>query len=223
MKRRQQLDRERIELTPHNPAWTRKFEAERLRLLEQPFLGPAHIAHIGSTAVEALCAKPTIDILIGVQKPGGLAPALASLQMAGYEYLPEYEVDTPDRMFCIRRGADGSREFHVSLTLTDGRFWRNHLMFRNRLREDETLRHQYTTLKRTLAARYEFDRARYVAGKSQFIAEELRRVLPAVEQFAEQQREESWGQASMRGAGTTRSAVVRTLRSTGASEKFGAR
>jgi len=216
LKRRQYLDRERISLSPYDPQWAVKFEQERLRLLEQPYLEPAHIAHIGSTAVDGMCAKPTIDILVGMNNPGSLASALASLQVAGYEYLPEYEVDTPDRMFCIRRGVDGSRDFHVSLTVNDGRFWRSHLMFRNRLREDRALCERYASLKETLAERFEFDRARYVAGKSGFIADELRRVLPAVEQFAE---------ASWRGdlpcAGDMRTAALRTAGARRDAQKVG--
>src|SRR5262249_1072100 len=58
---------EKVSLSPHDPAWARRYESERerlLALLPERFL---EIQHIGSTAVPGIPAKPVIDILAGVR------------------------------------------------------------------------------------------------------------------------------------------------------------
>jgi len=53
-------------ITDYNPAWPRQFELERASL-SRVFAGTdALLEHMGSTAVPGLCAKPVIDIMLGV-------------------------------------------------------------------------------------------------------------------------------------------------------------
>ena len=55
-----------IILTGHNPDWKIYYEDEKA-LLEKSFGNLlVRIEHIGSTAVEGLIAKPTVDILLEV-------------------------------------------------------------------------------------------------------------------------------------------------------------
>jgi GrpB-like predicted nucleotidyltransferase (UPF0157 family) len=56
-----------IDIVPYDRRWPALYEAERMRLL--PVLdryGLIETAHIGSTAVPGLAAKPVIDIAITV-------------------------------------------------------------------------------------------------------------------------------------------------------------
>jgi GrpB-like predicted nucleotidyltransferase (UPF0157 family) len=56
-----------IDIVPYDGRWPALYEAEQIRLL--PVLqryGLIEIAHIGSTAVPGLAAKPVIDIAITV-------------------------------------------------------------------------------------------------------------------------------------------------------------
>ena len=53
---------------PYNPEWRKAFETE-VKFLRPIFSDKAiSIEHIGSTAVPGLAGKPTIDILITVEK-----------------------------------------------------------------------------------------------------------------------------------------------------------
>jgi len=53
---------------PYNPEWKKQFETE-VEFLSPIFSDKAiSIEHIGSTAVPGLAGKPTIDILITVEK-----------------------------------------------------------------------------------------------------------------------------------------------------------
>ena len=53
-----------IELSEHNPEWKNWFREEEELLLRAFGSNHERIRHIGSTAVEGLLAKPTIDILL---------------------------------------------------------------------------------------------------------------------------------------------------------------
>jgi GrpB-like predicted nucleotidyltransferase (UPF0157 family) len=57
-----------IVVVPYDSAWPRQFEEERrliLATIGQWIAEP--VEHIGSTTVPGLCAKPVIDIMVGVQ------------------------------------------------------------------------------------------------------------------------------------------------------------
>jgi GrpB-like predicted nucleotidyltransferase (UPF0157 family) len=53
-------------LVPYDPLWPAAFEDEKVRLAKA--LGPVAkgIEHHGSTAVPGLCAKPILDIMVGI-------------------------------------------------------------------------------------------------------------------------------------------------------------
>jgi GrpB-like predicted nucleotidyltransferase (UPF0157 family) len=71
-----------IEIVPYDERWPALYEDERTRLL--PVLDPyglIEIAHIGSTAVPELAAKPVIDIAI----------SLVSLDQVREQGVPELE------------------------------------------------------------------------------------------------------------------------------------
>lgn len=76
-----------IHIVPYDPDWTAKFEHEKAIL--EGLLAPwrrGPIEHVGSTAVPGLCAKPVIDIMVGVISLAQSEPAKAALQQAGYQY-----------------------------------------------------------------------------------------------------------------------------------------
>jgi hypothetical protein len=82
-----------IHVVPYDPRWVAKFEDERvvLEALLAPWrLGP--IEHVGSTAVPGLCAKPVIDVMVGVPSLSGSEPTKAALRGVGYQYA-EYKTD----------------------------------------------------------------------------------------------------------------------------------
>ena len=60
------------------------------------------IAHIGSTAVPGLAAKPTIDILLGLAAETDLDATIAIFQKLGYIYVSKYNDTMPFRRFFIK-------------------------------------------------------------------------------------------------------------------------
>lgn len=89
-------------------------------------------------------------------------------QRLGYEYVPEYEADIPDRRY-FRKGPAGARTHHLHMVEYGGDFWERHVLFRDYLRAHPEVARQYEELKRDLADRYGRDREGYTDAKTAFI------------------------------------------------------
>ncbi len=159
-------------LSKYQDTWPRQFEqvAEQLRATV-----PAHDAileHIGSTSVPGLCAKPVLDVLLGVSSLAEAEAAIPALASIGFIYRPEHEAAIPNRRYFVRPAGQTLR-VHLHAVLLDGLLWRQHLHFRDALRQEPPLREQYATLKRALAATYAGDKAAYTEAKAPFIRQVL--------------------------------------------------
>lgn len=153
-------------MLPYDPEWPRRFERERL-LLEEVFGDrEARIEHVGSTAVPGLGAKPVIDILVGLVRLSDAEESSAALAKMGYEYVPAYESQIPDRRY-FRKPRSGAREYHLHCVLEGGELWTHHLMFRDYLRAHPESAADYYELKCDLATRC--SKEEYVEAKGPFI------------------------------------------------------
>lgn len=152
-------------VVPYRPAWARCFEEERKRL--QTALGGRPCEHVGSTSVVGLCAKPILDLAVGLR--GNEAPPRAALEALGYLYLGDGG-DEGGHLFVLE-SRPGVRTHHLHAVTLDGPQWRSYLRFRARLREDPEARERYATEKRALAARYPGDRPAYTESKGPTILE----------------------------------------------------
>src|SRR5829696_6133269 len=78
------------EIVEHDPEWAQRFEQERAQL-KGIFDGRAlAIEHVGSTSVPGLCAKPIVDILVGLRELELTDEQIAAMEERGYEYLGEF-------------------------------------------------------------------------------------------------------------------------------------
>ena len=87
-----------INLSPHNPEWKNFYEREADLLKKHFGKNTVRIRHIGSTAVDGLLAKPTIDILLEVSDNSDLAAVRHLAIECGYTVMaettvPEYQLD----------------------------------------------------------------------------------------------------------------------------------
>ena len=94
------------------------------------------IHHVGSTAVPGLDAKPTIDILVGVEDLESARGCFGRLAALGYLYAP-YRLEEM-HWFC--KPSPSRREFHLHLVPNGAIRFRDELAFRGRLRWTEGLR-----------------------------------------------------------------------------------
>lgn len=152
-----------VRLAPYDPRWPAMFEAERARL--HGAIGPdAPIAHIGSTSVPGLVAKPYIDMLVGHGDGVDEAACLAALLGLGYV---EEGARSGHCWLCWPTPAQ--RKFIVHLVPAEGHVWRARLSFRDRLRQASALRDAYAALKRELAEAHSDDLSAYTAAKFPFV------------------------------------------------------
>ena len=159
-------------LAPHDPAWARLFADEAARIRAALGARPAEVAHVGSTAVPGLSAKPILDLMVGIAPDRDVAPYVAPLEGIGYAYCGEHGL--PGRHYFVRDDASGRRTHHLHVVALDGAIWRAHLAFRDALRASPERRAAYEALKHDLAARHAGERLAYTEGKAAFIHETLR-------------------------------------------------
>ena len=164
------LQRGTVRLVSADASWPEAFTLEATRLQRQiagAGLSALLFEHIGSTAVPGLPAKPIIDFMAGYQ--AGINPEsyFTVLQRAGYAHRGPQGV--ADRELFVL-GPETRRTHHLNLVASGGPFWRDHIVFRDRLREEPDLRAAYAALKLRLAARHSANRSAYTAGKADFVA-----------------------------------------------------
>ena len=155
---------DQVELVDHDPSWAGLFEEERVRLAPI-FKGQAvAIEHIGSTSVPDLCAKPIVDVLVGVRDLELSDEQIEAMGRLGYDYLGEHGL--PGRLFFRKE----PRTHHVHVVEHGGEHWERQLTFRDVLRADADERKRYDAYKRRLAAEGH-SRDTYTELKTPFIRE----------------------------------------------------
>jgi GrpB-like predicted nucleotidyltransferase (UPF0157 family) len=162
--------RHRIEIADYDPAWPARFTVERALLAEA--LAPwivGEIEHVGSTAVQGLCAKPVIDIMVPVADLPGSKPAIPAAERLGYHYWA-YKAEVM-HWFC--KPDEFVRTHHLHLIPAGSQLFRDRLAFRDALRNDAQLRAEYARLKRELATAHPHDREAYTQAKGPFVARVL--------------------------------------------------
>ena len=157
-----------IEIVPYDPAWSASYENEAALVLACLDHAPLRIAHMGSTAVPGLAAKPVIDIIVLVGDLDEVRPSILRLEDTGYSYWR----DNPDKtkLFLVKGLPPAPTRTHHLHVYTDAKEFDRRIRFRDALRERASLRADYAGLKHMLAERFACDREAYTAGKAEFIA-----------------------------------------------------
>ena len=155
-----------IDIVSYDSSWPRQFqeEAEVLQHALAPWLVAA-IEHIGSTAIPGLSAKPTIDIMAGVETLDASRPAIVAAADVGYCYAP-YQVEI-EHWFC--KPSRAVRTHHLHLIPVGAAEWRRPIAFRDYLRIHHDVAREYEVLKRQLAQDHRLDREAYSQAKQSFI------------------------------------------------------
>ncbi len=112
------------------------------------------------------------DILLGVESLNDAEASIPTLATIGFDYRPEYEAQIPGRRYFVRPAGAAPR-VHLHTVVRGGDLWRQHLCFRDRLRQDGELLHSYAGLKRSLAVAHAADKAAYTEAKAPFIQQVL--------------------------------------------------
>ncbi|AEH07777.1 protein of unknown function UPF0157 [Candidatus Protofrankia datiscae] len=156
-----------IRIVDYDPAWPGRFQAERGRIEAAIGSRARRIAHIGSTSVPGLAAKPIVDIQVSVPDLEDEPHYVTPLEEAGYRLrvrdAEHRMVRTPDLTV------------HVHICPVGSPWERRHLLFRDWLRHDTADRAAYQALKQELAARDWPDMNAYADAKPPLIADIMSR------------------------------------------------
>jgi len=155
-------------LREYDPVWPEWFTEESERLSNLMGERIHRLSHIGSTAVEGLLAKPTVDILLEVGEGCEVSALLKAAARAGYFFDSETSPRGIPMMFMKGYTADGyeKRVFHLHVSPAG---MNDELYFRDYLRDHPRLQREYAELKKRLAQAYKHDRDAYTEEKTAFI------------------------------------------------------
>lgn len=181
----------KVKIEVYQDAWKDYFLKEQ-QILSNTLADLAlSIDHIGSTAVEGLGAKSTIDILIGIGSETDLDKSIAPMIHAGYTYFKIYEPRMPYRRLfsrlmpltdqkppgiidvndVYRSGVDYKSEANIHIIVKDTHHWTRHIAFRDYLRTHPSKRDEYFELKNNLSHREYAHQGEYSDAKDSFIKE----------------------------------------------------
>lgn len=165
---------ELIAIVPYQASWKNACTSEIAAIRSATASLRMFIDHVGSTAITGLEGKPIIDLLVTPVDWQDADRIVAALTAIGYAS-ENAELGLP-RQFLVKAGANGAAtSFHVHIAPRDSEWGRNMLVFRDQLAADRLLAQRYAILKRHLAIDYPRDLDAYTEGKSDFVAEVLRR------------------------------------------------
>ena len=157
-----------IILSEHNPNWINYYQEEKA-LLEKSFGSLlVRIKHIGSTAVEGLIAKPTVDILLETDPAASPETVRQAAERCGYTVMSEKTVSEYRLDLCKGYTPQGfaKRVFHLHIRHPGD--W-DEIVFRDFLRQNPAKADEYARLKTDLQKRFEHDRDAYTEAKGDFI------------------------------------------------------
>jgi GrpB-like predicted nucleotidyltransferase (UPF0157 family) len=155
------LEARTVEIVDSDPAWARRYQREKARLVHALDGVFVRIEHIGSTAVPGLAAKPVVDILVTVADVEDEVGYRTMIEQLGYEL----RVKEPDhRAFRTRE-----RDVNLHVYKDNDPEVDRYLLFRDRLREHPQERALYERVKRDLAQREWPDINYYADAKSEVV------------------------------------------------------
>lgn len=159
-----------VTLVDYDPQWPLLFKS-RSKAIGRILGRPAEFHHIGSTAIAGLCAKSKLDIDAVLFSEDARRDATERLKEDGYRFHGDPH-DAGRWAFTKDETPCGTRLY---LCLPDNEAHRERLLFRDYLRTHPDSAAKYATLKRRLAEEAGGDWDHYTGGKSDFVADVVRR------------------------------------------------
>ena len=166
------LRRGTVVLEPHSTEW--ETDAQNTIKLLKNILKEEIVdaQHIGSTSVKGICAKPIIDIAVGVKSFDNIDRYNEILNENGFIYRRE---DHPGQRLYICGDLENNIHTHyIHMVIFGEEAWNNYINMRDYLNTHPDKADEYARLKQTLAEKYPTDRAAYTEAKAEFIEKTLK-------------------------------------------------
>ena len=161
-----------VSINSYHEDLAQKFEEEKSRL-EKILPENTTIEHVGSTAI-GIEGKNIVDILVGVPGQDAMTKIRDILSENGYT---EGHDTHPDRIFmATRTGETGEGDFHIHICPQDADSYHDMILFRDYMIEHPEIAREYVEKKHECAERAHYDRKKYKALKSEYIAKLLEKI-----------------------------------------------
>ena len=159
-----------LKLYAYSEEFTEIFKKEKSRI--KKVLPEAEVHHIGSTAIPAVGGKGIIDILVALPDWEEKGEAVEKLKGLGFEHV---HLEENGRIFLNKTGASEYKDTHIHLVGKGNKDYREKLLFRDFLRENQEEAKKYHQLKYKWEKEAKGDRDIYGRLKESYIEEVVRR------------------------------------------------
>ncbi|MBS6475584.1 MAG: GrpB family protein [Clostridiales bacterium] len=161
------LKRGAVALEEHQDCWDES-AAETVAVLWEVLKDRAiDIQHVGSTSIKQICAKPIIDIAVGLQDLSSVEQVIPLLEE---KHIVFRGTDYPEQFLFVKGDfARDIRTHHIHMVMWDSVQWNDYIDFRDYLNADSEKAKEYEGLKLQLAQKYFNDRNAYTTGKKELI------------------------------------------------------
>jgi Uncharacterized conserved protein len=165
----------KVIVLPYDEKWKAEFGRIREELVA--VLGALAIAieHVGSTAVEGLCAKPIIDIDVVIGDYNSFEAVKDKLSSIGYVH--EGDLGVKERHAFKYSGKPHLMKHHLYVCPVYSEELKRHIVFRDYLRVNPQDRDWYGEVKTLAAVRFPEDVDSYMVAKSPCVVEIIKRAL----------------------------------------------
>ncbi|TMW71419.1 GrpB family protein [Alteribacter natronophilus] len=163
------LNKNEVRITDYNPDWKKEADRTISNILKHTGLQPEQVAHVGSTAIPGIKAKPIIDLAAAIPSLNEVDDSLiSSLRRSGFLRL---RVERQNEIVFARfRDSSYQVKTHfLHLTEADSDLWHDLIFFRDHLNAAPVARRQYEQLKLAYTARTSENISDYTSHKEQFV------------------------------------------------------
>ena len=161
------LKRGTVTVSPHKTEWDKAAQEmiyKLKRILKDDIVD---VQHIGSTSIKNICAKPIIDIVVGVNSFDRMMVHNKELMANGIVYRRQ---DHPGQHLYVCGDETNEMQTHfIHVVLWGQKAWDDYINMRDYLNAHEETAKEYSDLKERLASEYPEDRMAYTSGKSALI------------------------------------------------------
>lgn len=160
------VGRNKVKLVPFKKEWGMEFLDVKKEIISIWGNNVIDIQHIGSTAINGMCAKPILDVAVVLNSFNNMD--IASMEQIGYEWRG-FQTEIKDRCLFVMRSSDDLSLRHIHCYEPNNLDFAQCLWFRDYLNIHSDASKEYAELKQKLYSRYKNDRKAYSAGKEDFI------------------------------------------------------
>ena len=166
------LKRGTVSIEPHKVEWEISAQ-EVISILKETLKEDIIDAqHIGSTSIKSICAKPIVDIVVGVSSFDKIMKHNDSLIEKGIIYCREDHHN--QHLYVCGDLKNNIHTHYIHVVIWGEESWNNYLNMRDYLNAHEDRAEEYSELKKRLAKEYPDDRIAYTNGKATLIEDILR-------------------------------------------------